>query len=435
MPQNLTLTDHILDHLNQSMARALAAERFPLWKRACPELEDVDFIRLGILRCISTVDSGRHFLQSTEEIQGERLPLSTYFKSLKSARRANMLEALERQSYQLHCDTLLSQGVDYLKSFPELDDYIVEAADGHFIDHACHTAKGTKGKVYAAGFIYALNLRNGLLKPLCLVTNGTRRHQEIPVLRNHLEQHNTRKGAKGESEKHLYVYDKAVTDYPGWDHQKSHGNYMISMLKENAVATWVEDIPFDGDDEINTGVEGYGLYENNGIKFSIVDSRDPETGSLHCFVTTLPESMNPGTIALLYYKRWTIEKVFNNSKSNLKETKAWSSNTQSLKNQMRLTAMSYNLMRVFEEISKKQYPDLIHPSDKKYTKALEKRQQAAKKRGCFVNPLFFQPRIVRISSYTIRAVQNAIITGKSLLSFMGALVARLVPRERLQGEH
>jgi hypothetical protein len=69
-------------------------------------------------------------------------------------------------------------------------------------------------------------------------------------------------------------------------------------------------------------------------------------------VTTLPVTINPGTIAMLYFKRWTIEKTFNNTKSNFKETKAWSSNKYSLENQMRLTAMSYNLMRVFEEVSK-----------------------------------------------------------------------------------
>ncbi len=92
---------------------------------------------------------------------------------------------------------------------------------------------------------------------------------------------------------------------------------------------------------------------------------------------------------------------------------------------MRLTSMTYNLMRVFEEISKTQDPDLIHPSDKKYTKTLEKRDQAARKSGGFVNPLFFQSRIARLSSYTIRAVQNAIISGKSLLWVMSALAARL----------
>jgi len=49
-----------------------------------------------------------------------------------------------------------------------------------------------------------------------------------------------------------------------------------------------------------------------------VHYRDPETGKYHLFISTLPESINPGTIAMLYYKRWTIEKAFNNSKSNLK---------------------------------------------------------------------------------------------------------------------
>lgn len=432
MPENLTLHEYITQHCNESMASALLAERYPLWERICPELKDIDFVRIGLLRCISTVDSGRHFLQSAEEIHGEQLPLSTYFNSLKSPRRSRMLEALEQQSYQLHGATLLSQGVDYLKTFPELDEYIVEAADGHFIDHACHTNKGANGKAYAAGFIYALNLRNGLLRPLCHVTNGTIRHHEIPVLRDQLERQNKKKNPP---QKHLYIYDKAVTDYAWWDDQKQYGNYMISVLKENSVATFGESIPFDSSDEINTGVEGYSLYENKGVRFSRVDYRDPETGKLHRFITTFPESINPGIIALLYYKRWTIEKAFNNSKSNLKETKAWSSDSNSLKNQMRLTAMSYNLMRVFEEISKIQHPEVIHPSDKKYTKALEKRQQAAKDKGCFVNPLFFQARIVRISSYTIRAVQNAIVTGKSLVSFMNDLVARLVPRAGSIGEH
>ena len=193
------------------------------------------------------------------------------------------------------------------------------------------------------------------------------------------------------------------------------------------MATWIEAIAFDGSNPINTGIEDYSIYENQGVRFNVVHYRDPETQKLYRFVTTLPTSINPGIIAILYYKRWTIEKAYNNSKSNLKEKKAWSSSAKSLNNQMRLTTMTYNLMRVCEEISKIQNPTLIHPSDKKYTKALEKRQKMARKNGGFVNPLLFQARIVRISSYTIRAVQNAIITGTSLFDLMCALMARLVP--------
>ena len=425
MNENITIVDYMIEHCNESMEAALSVERYPLWRRSCSEMHDIDFIRFGLLRCIGTVDSGRHFLQTTEDVHGERLPVSTYFKSLKSPRRTSMLEALEKQSYKLHCSTLALLGIDYLSQFQELDQYTVEAADGHFIDHACHTKKGDNGKVYAAGFIYSMNLRNGLLNPLCCITNGTKRHHEIPVLRNHIEK---QKKEANEPKKCLYVYDKAVTDYFWWNHQAQHENYMISVLKENSVATFFESIPFDKSNEVNIGVEGYSIYENRGIKFSVVDYRDPETQKCHRFVTTLPNSINPGTIAMLYYKRWTIEKAFNNSKSNLKEKKAWSSDANALKNQMRLTSMGYNLMRVLEEISKTQDPELIHPSDKKYTKALEKRQRVAKKIGGFVNPLFFQARIVRISSYTIRAVQNAILTGKSLVWVMSALLARLVSR-------
>ena len=325
-----------------------------------------------------------------------------------------------------------SHEIDYLKQFPELDQYTVEAADGHFIDHACHTEKGANGKVYAAGFIYAMNLRNGLLKPLCCVTNGTKRNQEIPALRNYIEKQNKK---TNKSEKCLYVYDKAVTDYLWWDQQKRHENFMISVLKENSAATFFESIPFDSRSEVNVGIEGYSIYENGGIKFSLVEYRDPETQTLHRFVTTLPTTINPGTIAILYFKRWTIEKAFNNSKSNLKEKKAWSSDFNALKNQMRLTSMTYNQMRIFEEVSKIQDSGLMHPSDKKYSKALEKRDQVAKKAGGFVNPLLFQSRIVRISSYTIRAVQNAITAGKSLVWIMDALAARLVSGGRKIAEH
>ena len=70
----------------------------------------------------------------------------------------------------------------------------------------------------------------------------------------------------------------------------------------------------------------------------------------------------------------------NNTKSNLKEKKAWSSHANALKNQMRFTTMSYNFMRVIEEISKTQSPDLIHPSGNKYTKRHWERERRRQER-------------------------------------------------------
>jgi hypothetical protein len=60
------------------------------------------------------------------------------------------------------------------------------------------------------------------------------------------------------------VNDKAVTDFPWWAKQQGHRNYMISALKENSVATWIEANAFDGSNPINTGIEDYSIYENQG---------------------------------------------------------------------------------------------------------------------------------------------------------------------------
>ncbi len=419
------IDEYFNNHCSASLENAIAAERFPLWKRSCDVIDDVTFARHGLLRCISVVHSGRHYLQNVDEIYDETLFHSSYFNALKSPRRMNMMKAMEMQSYQLHCETLASLGINYLSQFPELDEYRVEAADGHFIQHACHTKKNASEKVFAAGFIYALNVKNGLLRPLSVVTNGTDRHQEIPALRSYIEQ---RHDLKDREEKHLYVYDKAVTDYAWWNKQKENQNYMISVLKENSAATFVEPIPFDQEDEINTGIERYSIFQSKKARFSVVEYRDPETGLLHKFISTLPSSINPGTIAMLYYKRWTIEKAFNNSKSDFTETKAWSSNLNALNNQMRFTAMAYNIMRVIEETSKTQNPDRIHPSDKKYNEALDKRQKVAHTMGRFLNPLFFHARITRICSFTIRSLQNAIMTGRSLSAVMDSLARHLKPR-------
>ncbi len=78
------------------MEKAIAAERFPLWKRSCDTIDDVTFSRHGLLRCISAVHSGRHYLQVTDEIYGEPLSHSSYFNALKSSRRMSMIKALER---------------------------------------------------------------------------------------------------------------------------------------------------------------------------------------------------------------------------------------------------------------------------------------------------------------------------------------------------
>ena len=416
--------DHIRQHCAQSIQSALNATQYTTWERNCTGVTDLDFVNSGISRCITIADSGRHFLQTSEEL-GEKITHSNYYVNLKSRRRTDMLKAVEEQSYRINCNKLQKLGIDYLEQFNELKGYTVEAADGHFMDHACHTQPSKNGVTYAAGFIYALNLRLGLLRPYYVITDGSKRSSEIRAFKKRVEQLN-----QGEEVglKRLYVYDKAIIDYKWWHTQKQSNNYMTTLLRKGSVFDIEKDIMYEQEDEVNIGVEKYYLCSKGNNTFTLVEYRDPETGVLFKFVSTLPSTVRPGVIANIYYKRWTIEKTFNNSKSNLKEKKAWSPNKRSMNNQMRFTAMTYNILRVFEEESKSNEPEMIHPSDDKYTKELNKRQKKAVKFGRFVNPLLFRKRITRVSSYTIRAVQLAIYTGTSLQLLIENLRNRLVPR-------
>jgi len=49
------------EHCNDEMEVARPVERYLLRARSCPEMNDIDFIRFGLLHCISNDDSGRHF--------------------------------------------------------------------------------------------------------------------------------------------------------------------------------------------------------------------------------------------------------------------------------------------------------------------------------------------------------------------------------------
>ncbi|MCK5835294.1 MAG: transposase [Lentisphaeria bacterium] len=420
----ITTKDHIELHCAQSIQAALDATRYTTWERKCPEVTDLDFLSAGLFRCLTVADSGRHFLQTAEEI-GEKLTHSNYYVNMKSPRRTAMLNAVEKQSYKIVSQKLESLGVNYLKQFNEFDGYTVEAADGHFIDHACHTEASENGITYAAGFIYALDLRLGILRPVCLVSNGSKRSSEVPAFKRKIETVNKNEKV---ANKNIYVYDKAIIDYKWWHEQKKSKNYMISLLKERAVFEEKEAIDYDVNDEVNIGIERYYMCSKGTNTFSVVEYRDPETGRFFEFISTLDATVRPGAIANLYYKRWTIEKSFNNSKSNFKEKKAWSPDGRALNNQMRFTAMTYNLMRVIDEESQSVEPEKVHRSEVKYTKELEKREEKAKKIGRRVNPLMFKKRIMRISSYTIRAVQLAIYTKTSLKALVKKLSTQLIPR-------
>ena len=424
MDTNFSTVDTIKRHLQQSTDLALDQNRYAIWRQDCPTFTNIDFLYSGLTRTISSVESGREFLQFSDEVLEKTIAHSTYFDALHSSTRLQLIKDVEEQSYKIYSELLASLGVDYLSEYPDLDGYHIEALDGHFSDHACHTPKNDEGKIFAAGTIYSINMRTGLMRPFCLVTNGTLKSHEAPVFRRYMEQ--AKEFTKSKQVKRISIYDKAMNNYKWWSDQSLQQHYMISLRKSNASIGEGTEIVFDKEHKVNTGVTSYAKHRKGTSSFNVIHYTDPETEIEHIFITTLPPSVNPGTIAMLYYKRWTIEKAFNNFKSDMKEKKAWSSSATALNIQSRFTTMAYNTMRVLEEKAQAARPELIHPSVKKYLKTLEEKQKIAEGKGRFVNPLHFGIRIARIKSHTFRSVRNAIIAATRYEDLMNRLIRKLV---------
>jgi len=93
MDKNLSIPDLIRQHCGDSMKNAPTAVRYTTWERNYPELSDTDFTYFGLLRCMTPVDSGRHFIQNTKQLHDIPYPHSTYFGAFHSKRCKSMLEA------------------------------------------------------------------------------------------------------------------------------------------------------------------------------------------------------------------------------------------------------------------------------------------------------------------------------------------------------
>lgn len=70
---------------------------------------------------------------------------------------------------------------------------------------------------------------------------------------------------------------------------------------------------------------------------------DPITGKDFVFITTC-EHLRPGLVALLYFLRWKIEKVYDVFKNRLKVTKAWGTGETAALMQAHFVALLHNLL-------------------------------------------------------------------------------------------
>lgn len=311
--------------------------------RDCPALPDGSWVRLLLHRVLYEFKSGRAFLQEL----GSRLThcpeLSLFFESLKSSRRASLVNELNVKMSSL----LAQRGVDRLARYPALADFEIYAGDGHWHGAAAHdpSIEGTK---YAMGHFFGLNLRTGAMVHLAAADQVQRRKEhdmralkrmEIQTLRQH-----TAVGRKA-----LWIWDKAGIDFAQWYRWKQgSGIYLISCAKENMKLESIGQRAWDRNDPINQGVLADELVATSAhVYVRRVTYRDPVSGKQFEFLTT-EETLAPGWIAHLYRMRWDIEKVFDEFKNKLGEKKAWATTATAKTIQARFLCLAHNLLVWFE---------------------------------------------------------------------------------------
>lgn len=334
-------------------------------RRNCPALDDSLWLEAGVRRCLGIFQSGRDFLQQLADQHDTRVLISTFFESLKSKRRLLLVDGILGQ-VRGH----MRRGLpDPFACHKCLDDFDIHAGDGHFIAAASHdkakprTTKSDQPGMpdpstttrfattkYATGHLYTLDLRSHGMNHLTVADQIERnKEHEMRALKRQTADTLRQGAAKGR--KVLYIWDRAGIDFRQWFEWKNQsGIYFLSREKDNMKLEVIGNNPFDATQSINTGILADEMVATSqGVSVRWVTYQDPETQIIYHYLTNLPVSIPPGLIALLYQARWDIEKVFDEFKNKLCETKAWASSATAKTQQARLLCLTHNLMTLMED--------------------------------------------------------------------------------------
>lgn len=342
-------------HCIPTVSKELFKPLFPLLeasphRRHCPALSDGRWLELGVTRVLGDHCSGRSFLQQALGLGREIPTCQHFFESLKSKRRLRLCRDASARLFQ-HAGSLLP---DPLDGIHDLAGFEVLAGDGHWIGHASHDApkRSNKGEetYYPVGHFYMLDLRRHTLRHLALCDQVNRRKEhDMRAIK--------RSGAAGIREgipvgkKAILVWDPAGIDFGLWhDLKHGHGIYFISRTKENLSIIRCGDLDWDRADPVNRGVERDEQIgtATRGVMLRRVTYTDPDSGTTYEFLTN-EMTLRPGVIALLYRMRWDIEKVFDELKNKLRQTKAWAKSATAKEMQAQFICLAHNLMRLLED--------------------------------------------------------------------------------------
>ncbi len=185
--------------------------------------------------------------------------------------------------------------------------------------------------------------RSGSSRP----KDGKKKAHDATVLKR-AEIETLRQGA-AKGQKVLFAWDKACIDYPNWARLKRSGIYFITREKSNSALKTLSIDLFDPHDSRNAGIQSDVLVGGaTGETLRRVIYRDPRDGQSYTFLTnelTLPA----WAIALAYKHRWVIEKVFDELKNKMAETKSWASGETAKRSHAIFACLAHNLSLLMEE--------------------------------------------------------------------------------------
>ena len=311
--------------------------------RECPKFSDWEQLKAGVGRCVERVQSGRDWVQQLCHEFSMGLGVSCFFESLASPRRLRLAQEAGDKVAE-RCDAGADD--DPFAQHPELDDFGIYAADGHY--HACSAHEdAVEGKRWPVGHLFVANLRTQSMRHLDVARPKHKRENDITVLKR-LNPEVLRMG-EPRGRKVLISYDPAVVDFEQWYRWKqSKGIYILTRQTRNMALICCGKLDFDRRDPRNNGVvDDEQVGNSKGRLVRRITYVDPVHGKRYVFITnemTLP----PGLIAFIYKMRWAIEKVFDQMKNKLLEKKAWAKSATAKCQQAAFMCLAHNLMLILE---------------------------------------------------------------------------------------
>lgn len=417
-PSSASLKTQFLAPLHRAFAGAAN-------RRNCRAISDLDWLVGGVQRCLENVSSGRDMVQKFGLWERSR---STYFESLKSKRRLDLIEEIARVSETFFCQRRADVVSRHLI---DLEGFDIYAGDGHWHGHAARDRpRNLSGKKYATGHLYGLNLRTGFLRHLITNNEEKKKEHDISAIKR-LGPEAMRMGAK-KGTKVLWIWDRAGIDFAMWHHWKTtKGIYFISREKENMKLEVIGENAFDREAAINGGVvrdQLVGAFVGTTVRR--IEYVDAATRKTFRFVTTLTcPKVSPGTIVALYRMRWDIEKAFDDVKNKFNEQKAWASSETAKTIQAELICLTWNLLRSFEAYLEEKHNLTNHSETRRKKKRLNEEEKKLKNQGrCLERIVGSLQRTTQISVKLIRWIRYRVWNEDSddyALEELRALYAKL----------